>query len=410
MVKDLEILKDIRPLLEKKIVIWGMGKNGSALLKEISDMRRQYVRGEIKRDEILLCDSDKKLQNSSIEGYQIFSPDMLFSYLSGRDPSDYIVCLTIADIHAQDEVLHAIEEMRMRSLTVYTLYAVKFGIYLNLNHECISDAYRTDKLLEYEKRRAESKQAIERMAIESEKRFIDGNSRMDELILIYQPGKVGSTSLRKSLEAYGKSVLHCHTLINADDEDDRLKKMMSQKSGKIISLVREPIARQISNMWQNLENIYRYRQGADFRDVESYYFGEDFENYEFKWFDEEIKKNFGIDIYEYPFDKNKGYCSIKKGNLELLLIKAEKLNDLEQVIGEFLHIDGFRLTNENIGNEKPYRFAYRDYKKEFSISENKLYQIYFDNKYMKHFYTEQEREEFYLKWRNRIEKEKETSV
>ena len=150
MVKDLEILKDIRPLFEKKIIIWGVGKNGSALFKEISDMRKMCVE-RVKWNEILLCDSDRKLQNSNIEGYKILSPEKLFSYLSMCDTSDYVVCLSIADIHAQDEVLNYIEEMQMRNLTVYTLYAVKFGIYFNLNHECISDAYRTNKLLEYEK-------------------------------------------------------------------------------------------------------------------------------------------------------------------------------------------------------------------------------------------------------------------
>ena len=409
IVKDLEIIKDIRPLFEKKIIFWGLGKNGNALYKEISDMRKICGMG-IKCDEILFCDSDRKLQNSNIEGHKILSPEMLFSYLSGRDTSDYIICLSIADIHAQDEVLNYIKGMQMWNLTVYTLYAVKFGIYFNLNHECISDAYRTEKLLEYEKRREESKQVIARKAVESERRFIDGNSRMDKLILIYQPGKVGSTSLSKSLESYGKSVLHCHTLINADDEDGRLKKLMSQKSGKIISLVREPIARQISNMWQNLENIYRYRQGADFADVESYFFGGDFENYEFQWFEWEIEKNLGINIYEYPFNRNEGYYRIKKENIELLLLKAEKLNDLEQVIGEFVQIKGFRLTNENIGDEKPYRFAYRDYKKEFSVNENKLHQIYFENEYMRHFYTKEEREGFYLKWLNHMAKVKETSA
>ena len=78
MVKDLEILKDIRPLFEKKIIIWGVGKNGSALFKEISDMRKMCVEG-VKWNEILLCDSDRKLQNSNIEGYKILSPEKLFS-------------------------------------------------------------------------------------------------------------------------------------------------------------------------------------------------------------------------------------------------------------------------------------------------------------------------------------------
>ena len=46
-----------------------------------------------------------------------------------------------------------------------------------------------------------------------------------------------------------------------------------------------------------------------------------------------MKEVFGIDVFAYPFDAEKGYTLIKEGNIELLLMKMEKLSELENVIG-----------------------------------------------------------------------------
>lgn len=123
------------------------------------------------------------------------------------------------------------------------------------------------------------------------------------------------------------------------------------KKVRIISLVREPVARQISVMWQNIANVNRYSERVDFQEIERYYFKEGFENDEFEWFPWQIENVFGIDIYEYPFDKEKGYGIIRSGNIEILLMKAERLSGLEEVIGSFLDMSEFVLENANVSQK-----------------------------------------------------------
>lgn len=144
----------------------------------------------------------------------------------------------------------------------------------------------------------------------------------------------------------------------------------------------------------------RYAADADFFDVERYFFGgEKFEDVQFEWFHREMKNLLKIDVFQYPFDQQQGYSLIKKGNIELLLMKMERLNELEDVIGSFLGIKDFHILNSNVGKEKSYRFAYNDYKMNFSVvSEEKIKEIYKQNEYMKFFYSEQEREELFNKW------------
>lgn len=123
------------------------------------------------------------------------------------------------------------------------------------------------------------------------------------------------------------------------------------------------------------------------------------DNCEFHWFDEQMKAVFHIDVFGHKFDQENGYSIIRDGNIELLLIKLERLNKLEDVIGKFLNIGQFHLQSGNVGGEKSYRFALQDYKKEFCISEELLKKVYKDDKCIKHFYTEQECQNLYEKWR-----------
>jgi len=103
-------------------------------------------------------------------------------------------------------------------------------------------------------------------------------------------------------------------------------------------------------------------------------------------------------VYDYPFDKEKGYAVIKKNNIELLLMQVEQLNTLEEVVGSFVGIPEFRLQNKNISKEKRYRFAYQAYLETFTMPDKRLKKIYYENPYMNFFYTEEEINGFYKKW------------
>lgn len=388
IIKDLELMKDIGPLFEKKIIIWGTDEQEGNLLYELKDM------GAGQRG-IILCDPDSEHWGKQHEGYSIVSPEQVQKILTSEDSSEIVVCISFAKVKPQNEVLAILEEMNLADVTVYTRYAVKWGMYLNLKDRHIDDVYREKKLAEHEINRITYEEGS--MA-EQMKYFVYAPLHNDEMILIYQPGKVGSRSLYWSIKNYGKYVLHSHGLNGAEYEGDTLKNLLEQKSAKVISIVRDPVARRISEMWENIHNINRYSAEVDFAEIERFYFEDGFEDFEFNWFHEELENVLGINVYNYPFCKEKGYSIIKQNNIELLLMKVEKLNLLETVVGNFLGISDFRLESRNISNQKRYRFAYQKYIDEFILPEEKLKQIYFESQYMKFFYTKEEINGFYEKW------------
>ncbi len=386
-VHDLEIMKDISPLFEKKVIIWGIDEQTRVLLHELKDMGV--------RENIILCDSDSGQWGKDKEGYRIISPEQVQKIYVSDKGKGVVVCISFADVKLQDKVLAILEEMNLTDVVVYTRYGLKWGMYLNLKNRYIDDIYRKKMLAEHEKSRITYEEGS---MVDQMKYFAYAPLHNDEMILIYQPGKVGSRSLYWSLKDYGKYVLHSHVLKGAEQGEDTLQKLLEQKSAKVISLVREPLARRISEMWQNIPSVNRYSAEVDFAEIEQFYFQEGFECQEFEWFHRELESVIGINVYDYPFDKEKGYAVIQKNNIELLLMQVEQLNTLEAVVGNFIGIPDFRLQNKNISKEKRYRFAYQAYLEAFTMPDERLKQIYYENPYMNFFYTEEEINGFYKMW------------
>jgi hypothetical protein len=121
----------------------------------------------------------------------------------------------------------------------------------------------------------------------------------------------------------------------------------------------------------------------------------------FNWFDNELKAFFGIDVYAHPFDREKGYSIIKQGNIEVLVMKMEKLNSLESVIGEFIGAPQFKLVNDNVGSNKIYKYLYKNVKDAVKIP-REIFSVCYGNPRMSHFYTEEEKAAFLKKWEKNI--------
>lgn len=390
MVKDLYLIKDITPLFEKKVIVWGIGNRGRYLIKKMMSMGAG-------KEGILLCDANRTLWGDEFLSHKIMSPAQMQECAKRMGIHNIIILVTVLSIKIQNEIIKNIEELLGEDVEIYTEYAVECGLYFGLKNPCVNSEFRKSELLE----RDIANRYLNEKSVQVEKvykYFTFLPLHNDEIILVYQPGKVASSSIYKSIQNYGHNVLHCHILADIRDNEDDLHKILNMKSGKIICLVRDPVARRLSEMWQNMMTRTRYAIDADFNEVEKYYFDCAFENIEFRWFENEMKKTFNLDVFDHWFDKDKGYSIIKQENIELLLMKMEKLDKLENVIGSFLGIENFQLQNDNMGEGKSYRFAMEEYKKYFSISQERLEEIYKKNDYMRHFYSDQECNEFYDKW------------
>jgi hypothetical protein len=232
-----------------------------------------------------------------------------------------------------------------------------------------------------------------------------------ESILVYQMGKVGSTSLENSLH----SAIHLHTFYNKPPcflrkESFRknprkwienfignfLKRVVikNRKKTKIISLIRDPYSRNLSMFFQDMSYwMIRHQELShyDTREEGFQFLYETFEKsydhfYFDKWFNEEIKKLSGIDIFNYPFDKKSGYQIIKGKNYEILLLQLERMGDLVDEISDFV---GYKIEmkSTNISSNKWYAPVYESFKKNYLPTPYYIDSLY-ATRTAKHFYTE----------------------
>lgn len=246
-------------------------------------------------------------------------------------------------------------------------------------------------------------------------------------LILYAMPKTGTQAMKATLNQYGYEHTYIHSL-NIDallgkqlypyynekiaclsellDNPEFVKKnyldVIKRKKLKIITGIREPIARNYSLIFQSMKNMGpsalvkksngNFEQGV----VDSL---EHCCTSAWDWFDDEIKAVFGIDIFQYPFDRENGYCIIKQDNIEIFLYRLESSKKFSKALGEFLGTgqDIHMLTFHEAKKEE-YRFVYEQLKHELHIPDTAISR-YYDNDRMRHFYTEEEIASFKNKWK-----------
>lgn len=253
-------------------------------------------------------------------------------------------------------------------------------------------------------------------------------------ILIYQMGKVGSTAVVHSLKRahINREVYHVHFLSSMGIQEAeryhrqvgklqtpyhiRFSKILSRKIAKskskvqwkIITLVRDPIAWEVSNFFQNMENYYPElinAQGqldceaslsllrkkiADYDGATSYIA---------TWFDKELKSVFGVDVYAHTFDMDKGFVAIQEGNISVLVMRLEDLDrNFSLAIASFLALDTpIPMVRSNIASDKKYADEYSYVLENLRIPEDVCTNIY-ASRYANHFYSQHMKQAFIQRW------------
>ena len=253
-------------------------------------------------------------------------------------------------------------------------------------------------------------------------------------VVIYSMGKVGSTSVQTTLEKLHlpNPIFHIHFLswntLNTLEESSRslghyaghieagkyLRAFADRTWGrvrwKIITLVREPVGREISDLF---ENLYVFPQlehlsGDDLAQASILHLQgvlADFietDDYACKWFDRELKHVFGFDVYTADFDPLKGYAIYSAQHADILLIRLEDLSRCgAQALQTFLGIQSLQMETANVGEQKLNRQVYRQVVKSISFSNAVLEKIY-NSRYARHFYSDAEILAFKERWEKQI--------
>lgn len=257
----------------------------------------------------------------------------------------------------------------------------------------------------------------------------------DSAIIIYQMGKVGSTTIHHSLEE-ANLPLPIYKVHFLSDEGIKHGEEFHQKTlkkpwettphiqtsqflrekirghepiqWKVISLVREPISREISEFFQYLHSLYPdlLDENGDLdRDralkvlQTKFMFYKPEKNYTCRWFDMEMKGTFGLDVYEYPFNTEEGYTIIHHGNVDLLILRLEDLDhSFSKSVAEFLGLQtSIEMVKSNIRAEQKRGSLYQQVQQDFTLRESICRKVY-ASKYATHFYSEAEIERFIQKW------------
>lgn len=186
--------------------------------------------------------------------------------------------------------------------------------------------------------------------------------------------------------------------------NQRKRILQKREQIKIVTLVRDPIATVLSRFFQDLH--FQFIEGKkneaihNDMDVTYQHLEHCFDNYInlnyfADWFDNELKRNFNIDVLDQKVDNTQPFFTFSNSQAEVLLIKCEKLSSLDREIGQFLNVDNFELKNSNEAKNKWYSNIYQYFKQQYDFS--KLFYMY-DLPLYQHVYSVQERDAFKSKW------------
>lgn len=249
-------------------------------------------------------------------------------------------------------------------------------------------------------------------------------------VLIYQMGKVASSSIYSSLRtAKDFDVFHVHRL-NPDNielvrkehvrrgalppiEQEKLGLYLydevikpRRKTVRIISLVREPIGRNISAFFENMQSILGMVNAQNIVHSEqliAYFLRNYHHDVPLTWFDIEMRATTGIDVYKHRFPYEQGYQIINAPPYHLLIMRCE-LDDgeKEQCIAEFLDTDSFQLSRSNEAISKEYADAYQTFIDAINVPAEYADRM-LSSRYAQHFYSREERQAIHKKWTKSLE-------
>lgn len=308
---DYDALEEKNYLEGKELIIYGAGKCGQETAKMLCQINI------IKFD---FCDKDIRKQGMEILGGKVLS----IAEIEERKNLTIIIAVENLGLKKEiEQTLSCIKDVKLLSL-----FALKKVWRYSINNFTKIDVMMEMLLFHY------------RLL---EQAVADIKDACNYPVLVYQNGKVGSSTVSKSLWESGIENAHIHrffrrnsnrkftSMVYGDDLVDFIdgsddlqflgytKHIKNEIKGKkIITMVRDPIAVDLSTIfqWMGTGYIDRYfekelKSGKDFLEAVLNFMLK-IQNRLFDWFEEELKEVCGIDVFGHSFDREKGYSIIEE--------------------------------------------------------------------------------------------------
>jgi hypothetical protein len=248
-------------------------------------------------------------------------------------------------------------------------------------------------------------------------------------IIVFQMGKVGSRSIFISIRALRmwRPLYHSHLLNDLDElearamgtlpdpamelnEIERGRRLRRKVDGSrrrtwnVISLVRDPVARNISSFFEYLTDIipdaYERLDRGELTQSElvDAFFQHHLHDRPLVWFQTQLEPVFGIDVFSTAFEKSRGYTIYEQPRVRLLVLRLEDLQaGAEPAMKEFLGIPRFELLTTNLASKHRYAESHRRFLRDVKMPDHYLSRMY-DSEFSRHFYTERELAAFRRQW------------
>jgi hypothetical protein len=229
----------------------------------------------------------------------------------------------------------------------------------------------------------------------------------DNECLVYQMGKVGSVSLQVAIKDAGFKTLHAHYLYRTDGEYYTPKPKILRKiqtgevSYKIITPVREPVARNVSAFFQGIHKYYAdYKKMQYSQEVVDAFLNNYNHNWVLDWFPYEFSMVFP-NVLRNRFNQRRGYQEYKARPHKIFILKLEYLDLIGfKPIAKFLGIRSYNTkiphSNATARNERMKEF-YDEFLEKAKFPLEYLDTMY-NTWYATYFYTKKEIEEFKARW------------
>lgn len=199
-------------------------------------------------------------------------------------------------------------------------------------------------------------------------------------------------------------------LLSDDPEVAQFMAEHPERDFKVVSVVREPVAINLSSFFYNFVprnpgvNIHEL---TDEEIVERLKKGESFSSptFHLDWWDIEVEPMTGIDVYEhgeFPISEGSAiYTGERNGRrTDILVLRQEDLRNVARLaLSNYYEIDVPELDRVNTAEESANDYAdrYNRFKSEASLPEEWV-TVQMNSRYAHFFYSEEEREAFTKKW------------
>ena len=240
-----------------------------------------------------------------------------------------------------------------------------------------------------------------RVALTNYLRLLGALLRHEPVILNYQMGKVGSSTVARYLRDRGAIEWHIHRFYDTPVAATRSKqrafkafdlillRLVMHFASKIylVAGVRDPMSRDVAMFFQTARALY----GVDPEKVEIDELYNTFVD-QFpigavdNWFDDELKRALDIDVFAIRFDKNRGFIELQRGQIKVFVYRLDKLDELEKELAVFFDDKKYRLIDTNVNGSKPYAKTYKAFKKRYFKELEKKYAPF--KKIRTHFFVE----------------------